>query len=106
MVRVDEFDQDLMRSGGKTIDDERLAACVGPTPRRIVHGHMDVADTRRYIQGCRAEHLDDAQVLGAVLDDDPPMGKRVRQRGSMTIFAAGSLASGTTPAGPRMSLAD
>jgi len=54
MVRVDEFDQDLMRSGGKTIDDERLAACVGPTPRRIVHGHMDVADTRRLRPGLRS----------------------------------------------------
>ena len=42
---------------------------------------MDVADRRRYIQGCRAKHRHDAQVLGAVLDDDPPMGKRVRQRG-------------------------
>ncbi len=42
---------------------------------------MDVADRRRYIQGCRAKHRHDAQVLDAVLDDDTPMGKRVRQRG-------------------------
>jgi len=70
MVRIDELDQDLMRPGGKAIDDERLAACVRPTPRRIVHGHMDVADTRRHRQGGRAEHLHDAQVLGAVLDDE------------------------------------
>jgi hypothetical protein len=67
---------------------------------------MDVADTRQHIQGCRAEHRHDAQVLGAVLDDDPPWASESASGGSMTIFAAGSLASGTTPAGPRMSLAD
>ena len=99
VVRVDELDQDLVRPRRETVDDERLAARVRPAPGRVIHGHVDVSDARRHIEGVRAEHGHDSQVLRAVLDDDASLRKPLRKRG------AGSLASGTTGAGPRMSLA-
>jgi hypothetical protein len=80
VVRIDELDQDFVRPRGKTFDDERLAARVCPVPRRIIHGHMDVPDARRYIEGVRAEHRHDVQVLGAILDDDQSVGERIRKR--------------------------
>jgi hypothetical protein len=105
VVRVDELDQDLVRPRRQAVDDEGLAARVSPAPGRVVHGYMNVTDTRRHIESCRTEHLHDPQVFGPVLYNDPPKGEGVRHRGSIMIFAGGSLASGTTPAGPRISLA-
>ena len=80
VVCVDEFDQDLVRPRGKTVDDQRLAARVCPAPGRIIHGHMDVPNPRRHIEGVRAEHRYDPQVLGAILDDDPALDQRIRKR--------------------------
>src|SRR5207302_5759513 len=81
VVRVDALDQDLVRPRRKTVDDKRLAARVRPALGRIIHGHMDVPVTTR------------------------PWTSESASGGSTTIRAAGSLASGTTGAGPRMSLA-
>jgi hypothetical protein len=67
---------------------------------------MNVPDARRHGESGRPEHLDDPQVFGPVLDDDPAMGQRVRQRGIDNDLRRGlARESGTTPAEPRTSLA-
>ena len=80
VVRVGELDQDRVRPCGKTLDDERLAARIDPVPRSIIHGHMEVPDARRYVEGVRPEHRHDPQVLGAILDDDQSVDERIRKR--------------------------
>ncbi len=40
MVRVCQDDLDLVRSCGKTDEDEGLAAGISPVPRRIIHDDM------------------------------------------------------------------
>ena len=44
MVRVCQDDLDLVRTGGKTNEDEGLAAGISPVPRRIIHDDMDVPE--------------------------------------------------------------
>ena len=100
---IGELDQHFVRSGREALNDQRLAARVGPAPGRVVDGHVDVADARRHIESARPENLRDPKVLGAALNCDQPAGERIRQR--RIIFAGGSLAKGITPAGPRISLA-
>lgn len=51
MVRVCQDDLDLVRSYGKTDEDEGLAAGISPVPRRIIHDDMDVPDAGRHIEG-------------------------------------------------------
>src|ERR1700722_5688278 len=46
MIGVGEDDLDLVRSGGETNEDQRLAAGVSPMPRRIIDDDMDVPDAR------------------------------------------------------------
>ncbi len=52
VIRVNEFDQDLVRSRGKTVDDERLAVRVWPATGRVIHGHTEMPDAQRHID-CR-----------------------------------------------------
>src|SRR5271169_2588715 len=101
MVRVLELDEDLVRPRRQAVDDERLAARVRPAPVQVIHRHMNVPDARRHREGVRAEYRYDPQVLGAVLDDDPPMSERFRERWVDDDFRRGWSASGTTAAGPR-----
>ena len=46
MVRILQLDQDLVRPRGKSVNNERLAAGVGPAPWVVIDGHMDVSDAR------------------------------------------------------------
>src|SRR5258706_11604769 len=68
MVRVCQDDLDLVRSYGKSDEDEGLAAGISPVPRRIIHDDMDVSDAGRHIEGIRAEHRYDPEILGTILD--------------------------------------
>jgi hypothetical protein len=75
MVRVDQFDQDPVRTDRKAGDDQLLAACVGPMPGRVVDGDVDVADPGRHGQRRRSEDLHDPQVLRAILYVDSSLGQ-------------------------------
>jgi hypothetical protein len=69
-----------VRSYGTSDEDEGLAAGISPVPRRIIHDDMDVSDAGRHIEGIRAEHRHDPQILGAMLDDSQSVGERIRKR--------------------------
>ncbi len=80
MVRVDQFDEDLVRSRRQAVDSERLAASIRPVPRRIIDRYVGVANAWRYGERRPAEHPNDPQVLGAVLNYELAMRQRLRQR--------------------------
>src|ERR1700682_6283778 len=75
MVRVCQDDLDLVRSCGKTDEDEGLAAGISPVPRRIIHDDVDVPDAGRNIEGIWAEHRYDPEILGTILDKDHAVGE-------------------------------
>jgi hypothetical protein len=75
MVRVCQNDLDLVRSWGKTDEDEGLAAGVSPVPRRIIHDYMDVSDAGRHIESIWAKHRYDPEILGTILDKDHALGE-------------------------------
>ena len=66
VVRVNKFNQHFVRTGRQTPEDERGATRVGPVPRRLVDGHMNVAHTRRDGQSTWAEHRCNAHVLRTI----------------------------------------
>jgi hypothetical protein len=105
VVRVDEFDQDLVRPRGKAVDYELLAARIGLAPRRIIHGHMDVPDVGDTSSAFGPNTGTIRRFSARYWMTTRPWTSESASGGSMTIFAAGSLASGTTGAGPRISLA-
>src|SRR3954471_11779852 len=69
MVCVYERDLDLVRSRRKASDDERPTAGFGPDPLRAINRGMEMPDARRHLDRLRAEHRDDLQIFGAVLDE-------------------------------------
>src|SRR6476620_375760 len=77
--RIYQLDEHLVRPGRETGDHKRLTARVEPVPRRIVHRYVNVTDTRRNFQSCRAEDLLDADVFRSILDDDTPVLQRIGQ---------------------------
>lgn len=66
---VGEFDQQLVGSRGKAGDDDWFAAGVEPVPGGVVEGEVEVAHPRGNVQGGRAVHGEDSEVLGAVSDN-------------------------------------
>ena len=80
MVCVYERNLDLVRSRRKTSDDERPAAGFGPDPRRAINRNMEMPDAGRHIDRLRAEHRDDLQIFGAVLDEHDSAAQRFGQR--------------------------
>jgi hypothetical protein len=71
MIRVLQLDQDVVRSGWKPVHDDRFAARVGPAPRSVIDGHMDVFDPRKYGNSGRPKHRHAMQILRAILNDYP-----------------------------------
>ena len=80
MVCVDGRNLDFVRSLRKTSDNDRPAAGFGPDPRRAINRHMEMPDAGRHIEGLRAEHRDDLQIFGAVLDEHDSAAQRFGQR--------------------------
>jgi hypothetical protein len=106
VVRVGEDDPNLVRSSGKTDQDQGLAAGVSPVPRCIIDNDVEVPDARRHIERVRAKHRHDPQILGAVLNKDQSRDNGSAKGGSTMIFAGGcGSAKGTTAAGPSISFA-
>ena len=89
MVCVDGRSLEFVRSRRKTSDNDRPAAGIGPDPRRTINGHMEMSDAGRHIERLRAEHRDDLQIFGAVLDETTPRLNGSPKGASTTIFAAG-----------------
>jgi hypothetical protein len=75
-----KLDQYTMRSGCQTLYDQRLAACIHPVPRRVINCDVYVTDTRRYVEGGRAKDGNDAEIVGAVRDDNKASRERVGER--------------------------
>jgi hypothetical protein len=65
---IGELEQDLVRTRRESDDNDSLAAGVDKMPGGIVDGDVDVADTGRHPQRALAEHGNDPQILGAVLN--------------------------------------
>jgi len=66
VICVHQLNQDLVRSRGQAVDDQRLATRVGPAPRRVVDRYMDVPDPRRHHWCVWAEHRHDVQIFAVV----------------------------------------
>ena len=80
MVRVRQLQQYFVRARRKTLDDDRVSACIHPDPRGIVKAQMKVPDTRRGGRSAGAEHRFEMNVLDAILNDDHSTGgKRIGQ---------------------------
>ena len=69
MVCVYGRNLDFVRSRRKPSDDDRPAACFGPDPRRAINRDVEMPDAGRHIERLRAEHWDDLQIFGAVMED-------------------------------------
>jgi hypothetical protein len=90
MVCVYESYLGFVRSGRKASDDDRSAAGVGPDPLRAINRDMEMPDARRHIERLRAEHGNDLEIFGAVVDERNSAAQRFGKGGSTTSFAAGS----------------
>jgi hypothetical protein len=79
MVCVYEGNLGLVWSRGKTSDDDRSSAGVGPDPLRTINRDMEMPDARRQTGGLGAEHGDDLEIFGAVVDERNSAAQRFGQ---------------------------
>ena len=56
MVRVLQFNEHIVRTGGKTHQDDWVTTRICPYPCGIVDSHMKVSDARRDRQSIWAKH--------------------------------------------------
>lgn len=70
MAGIGEVDSDPMHPRTEALNDERLTSRVDPMPIGIIDGDVKVSDARPYGQRRRPEHVDDAEILGAILEHD------------------------------------
>ena len=81
VVRVLQFNEHFVRTGGKTHQDDWVTTRVCPHPCGIVDSHMKVSDARRDSQSIGAEHRHKVQVLSTILDNHHSTGgERFGQR--------------------------
>jgi hypothetical protein len=81
VVGVNQGNEHLVRTGGKTLQDDWVAARICPYPWGIVEVHMNVSYARRDSQSIGAEHRRNVQVLSTILNDHrSPGGERFGQR--------------------------
>jgi len=80
MVCVYERNLGLVWSRRKTSDDDRPAAGVGPDPLRAINRDMEMPNAGRHIERLRAEHGNDLEIFGAVVDERNSAAQRFGQR--------------------------
>jgi hypothetical protein len=80
MVCVYEGNLGLVWSRRKASDDDRPAAGVGPDPLRAINRDMEMPDAGRHIERLRAEHGNDLEIFGAVVDERNSAAQRFGQR--------------------------
>src|SRR6266576_5182271 len=81
VVRVLQFKEHFVRTGGKTHQDDWVTTRICPAPWGIVDRHMKMSDARRDSQSIWAEHGHKVQVLSTILDNrHSPGGERFGQR--------------------------
>ena len=66
--RIGKLDQNAMRPGIQSLDNQGLAACVYPMPAGAIERDMDVADPRDHAKGGRTENWNDTEVIRAILN--------------------------------------
>ena len=78
MVRVLQFNEHFVRTGGKTHQDDWFPTRICPHPRGIVESHMNVSDARRNSQSIGAEHRRNVEVLAQYWTIATPRERAVR----------------------------
>ena len=69
MVSVHELNQDLVRPRQQAVDDDGIAAGVGPVPGGVIDRDVDMSDAGRHGERCRSIDRHDLQVLGVIFEE-------------------------------------
>ena len=102
---VDQHDPYLVFAGRQFGYVDCVAVARIRPPPEVVDLYVQMADTRRYVQGARPEHRCDVQVLHAVLSPKDAQGSPSASGGSTISLGAGSFSMVTYGEAPRNSLA-
>jgi hypothetical protein len=73
--RIHELDEDLVRARGELVDDDRLPARVEPAVRPFIDRDVKMPQPGRHPERRFSKDGEDPEVVNAVTDDDPPLGK-------------------------------
>ena len=69
MVRIHELHQDLVRPRQQAVNDDGIAAGMGPVPGSVVDRDVDVSDAWRHGERRRSIDRHDLQVLDPVIEE-------------------------------------
>lgn len=78
--RVSHFKKYLVSAGRQPNQDNRIFTGVRPCTFPVVHGHVKVTETWRYIHSRFTKYRHDPGMLGLVLDNDNTSGERLGNR--------------------------
>jgi hypothetical protein len=101
MVRIHQLNQDLVRSRGKTVYNDRLATRVSPMPGGAIDSHVDVADPRCTASAAGPNTGTTCRFSVRYWITTRPNDSGPARGGSMMILAGGSFVRGTTGGAPR-----
>jgi hypothetical protein len=76
VVRVLQLKQHLVRALRKTLDNNRISACIHPNPRGIVKTHVQVPNTWRSGRSTGAKYRLKMNVLDTILNNNHSAGRK------------------------------